>query len=241
MRKLAVGDPHAVHLNVNFKKLGILVRFPVPGGIETRLVPPLDAEEARDLYAACLADLFARVSKLKKVSTTVFFAGEDPGAARDSIPRPYSLVRQSGNRRSDRCDEAFRVLLGGDGDLACLIGSESPDLPLVYLKRAFVKLKHRDVVLGPTFGGGCYLIGLKRQVPGLLEDLPWEEVSLLPEILRRVRSAGLACALLPPWYEVNTPESLSFLDAMLLARGIEKRDRLHSVERVLETIRRRSQ
>ena len=228
-----------VESNVYNRKLGILVRGSREE-IDPPVAPPLSVEQARVLYGAFLTDLFARLSRLKKVSATVFCAGEGPLFARDGIAGAFAVARQPDEGPGARFENAFRALLDREGRHACVMGSESPDLPLVYLKRAYVKLKHRDIVLGPTYGGGCYLIGLKRMVPGLFDDLPWGEPSLLGGMLRRVESAGLSCALLPPWYEVNTAESLSLFETMLLARRIERKDRLPTVERVLESIRTRS-
>lgn len=219
---------------MNHKKLGIILDVP-GGGVGARLA--LLPEQERALRAALLADLFSRLSKLKKVSATLFHAGEDGGAAGVRIPRGYALARQAAGGPADRFESAFRVLLDEDGSLACVIGSQSPDVPLVYLKRAYVKLKHRDVVLGPALGGGLYLIGLKKLVPGLFEGLPWGEPELLGEFLLKVAAADLSCSLLPPWYEVNTPESFSFFETMILARKIEKKERLSAVERVLESMR----
>jgi hypothetical protein len=99
-----------------------------------------------------------------------------------------------------------------------------------------MKLKHRDVVLGPTFDGGCYLVALKRIIPNLFRNVAWGETSALRDALGAVRSNGLSCALLPPWYGVDTVESLSLLKTMVLARKIERKDRLYHVERVLDTI-----
>ena len=229
-------NPIPVETTVYNRKLGIFLQIPVPGEIKTRLARPLTAAEARDLHRAFLADLFARISRLKKISATVFYAGEDTTVIQDLIPSKYPLVPQEGASPAERLENAFRKLLGNEGNVACIIGSKSPDLPLVYLKRAYVKLKHRDVVLGPTFDGGCYLIALKRLIPDLLQDVAWGETGVLGNALGKVQSKELSCALLPPWYDVDTMESLSLLKTMLLARKIEGRDRLRHVERVLDTI-----
>lgn len=222
------------------KKLGIFFHVPAPGDGKTRLVPPLAAPVARDLHRAFVADFFSRISKLKKAPATVFYAGDDATAIQDLIPERCSLARQEGASHSERLENAFRVLLVSEGNVACVVGARSPDLPLVYLKRAYAKLKHRDVVLGPTFDGGCYLIGLQKPIPGLLADVAWNEKSALHEALGKVQSMGLSCALLPPWYEVTTMETLSLLETMLLARKIERRDRLRHTERVLDAIRKTS-
>jgi hypothetical protein len=224
-------------IDVRYKKLGIFVRTPVPGEVKTRLAPPLTPLEACELYRAFLADLFVRLAKLKKVASTVFYTGSDEGALEGLLPARALLVRQDGDSLGERLVNAFRDLIDTDGTPACVIGSDSPDLPLAYIKRAFVKLKHKDVVLGPTLDGGYYLVGLKKSVPEIFQDITWGGPDVLSDTLRRVDRLGLSCGVLPPWYDVDDTESLSLLETMLLARKIERGDRLHRVERVIEAIR----
>jgi glycosyltransferase A (GT-A) superfamily protein (DUF2064 family) len=219
------------------RRLGILLGLSATESVKApSLAPPVPG--ARDLEAALLADLLARLSKLKKIAVIVFHTGGEPRTAKPSAPRGVSFARQDARDPGDRLEDAFRRLLDGAGQ-ACVMGADCPDLPMAYLKRAYVKLKHRDVVVGPTLGGGVYLVGLKRVFPGLFGNLSPRNGELFREMLRRVESSGRSCAVLPPWYEVNA-QSLSLFETMLLARRIEKKDRLHASERVLDTMRRRS-
>lgn len=215
------------------KRLGVFVRVPEVGRVKTRLIPPLTPEQACDLYSAFLSDLFARLAKLKKVAGTVFFAGEGREQLRAIVPGRFELAPQRGATLGERMRNAFEVLLQGGG-YAVLIGSDSPDIPLVYLKRAYLKLKHRDLVLGPAFDGGYYLIGLRRILPSLFDGIGWGTPAVLRQTLEKVRDHGIDCALLPPWYDVDDVGSLSILHSMLLARKIEKADRLHGTERVVD-------
>lgn len=234
------GCPCSIRIenSVYNKKLGILLNVPVHGGPRARPMPPLAESAARDLHRAFVTDLFARISRLKKIPTTVFHEGEDASTLQDIVPGRWPIVLQEGVPESNRIDHALGILLEREGNLACVIGAKCPDLPLVYLKRAYAKLKHRDVVLGPTFEGGLYLVALKRPVSGFLTDIAWNDPTALRGVLDRVQSKRISCALLPPWYDASSMENLSLLEALLLARRIEGRDRLRRVEKVLETMRR---
>ncbi len=218
------------------RKLGIFVKIPEPGAVKTRLVPPLTPVEACNLYGAFLADLFTRLARLKKVDATVFYDGENPDAIEKLLPRRATLARQEGDALGERLENAFRRLLSRECAGACIIGSDSPDLPLVYIKRAYLKLKHRDVVVGPTFDGGYYLIGLKRLIPGLFHGIPWGTTNVFAETVGIAEAERISCAFLPPWYDVDDVSSLSYFETMLMARRLEHRDRLFKVERALEAI-----
>jgi rSAM/selenodomain-associated transferase 1 len=222
-----------------FKKLGIFARVPEAGRVKTRLVPPLSPDEACRLYEAMLRDLFSRLSRLKKTQVTVFYAGDDPEPLRELLPAGttrVSLEAQRGDALGDRLHHAFEHLLESERDVAAIIGSDSPDLPIPYLKRAFLKLKHKDVVLGPASDGGYYLIGLRRPVPGLLDGISWGTEAAFEDTLRQVSDHGLSCSLLPLWYDVDDIHSLALLRSMMIGRRIEKSCRLPHTERFLDTL-----
>ncbi|MFQ5511719.1 MAG: TIGR04282 family arsenosugar biosynthesis glycosyltransferase [Candidatus Krumholzibacteriia bacterium] len=221
------------------RKLGIFVKVPRPGKVKTRLVPPLSPEEACELYGAFLEDLFVRLARLKKIDATVFYAGDDEGALRRLVPEGFDLRRQHGAHLGERLCNAFGHLLGGESGTALIIGSDSPDVPLVFLKRAWLKLKRKDVVLGPSSDGGYYLIGLRKTIDPLFEGVTWGSDVVLEQTLDRIHRNELAFSLLPIWYDVDSPHSLALLQSMLFARRIERRDRLQHTERVLAALNNR--
>jgi rSAM/selenodomain-associated transferase 1 len=214
----------------------VFVKVPVPGEVKTRLVPPLAPDEACELYKAFLKDLFARLKKTKKVSGTVFYTGSDPDILRQIVPDRFQLVRQQGDTLGKRLESAFGLLLEDGASSACIIGSDSPDIPLAYIKRAYLRLKHKDVVFGPACDGGYYLIALKRIIPELFQDIQWSSDKVLKSSLEIVQTQKLTCSLLPVWYDVDDVGSLSLLQTTLLARRIERRDRLVNCEQAIERI-----
>lgn len=220
-----------------FRKLGIFVKIPESGHVKTRLVPPLADEDACQLYDAFLRDLFIRLDKLKKVDVTVFFTGgDDPSTLQEFAPARFRFVAQAGRDLGQRLSSAFAQLLADEGDAAVIIGSDSPDLPLTFVKRAFLKLKRKDVVLGPASDGGYYLIGLTRLRGELFSGPAWGSETVLAETLEIIRSHSLSCSILPLWYDVDDAHTLALLRSMLLGRQIERRDRLHHTERALKQI-----
>jgi len=218
------------------RKLGIFVKIPTPGQVKTRLVPPLEPDQACELYTAFLMDLFARLTRLKKLSGTVFYAGGDPAALEELVPDRYALVAQEGEDLGERMAGAFEEMLAGEGSSAVLIGSDSPDIPLPFVKRAFQKLKNADVVLGPAFDGGYYLIGMKRPIRPVFEGIAWSEPTVMRDTLERIRAANLSLAMLPPWYDVDSADSLALLQTMLAAKRITRSDRLLHTEKVIDRL-----
>lgn len=219
------------------KRLGIFVKSPVVGEVKTRLVPPLDPAGANALYVAFLKDLLPRVRESKFVPT-VFFSGERTAVLESVIPPGSPMVAQKGTDLGARLAAAFDHLLDAPGARAVIIGSDSPDLPIEHVKRAFQKLKHRDVVLGPAMDGGYYLIGLRAPAPALFEQIRWGTSSVLAETIDAVERTGLTLSLLPPWYDVDDARSLELLETLCRARRIAGVPLLRETERVLRAPRR---
>jgi rSAM/selenodomain-associated transferase 1 len=207
----------------------------VAGEVKTRLEPALSAEQARDVYVAFIADFFARLQD-SKYRPTVFLSGERTRELDEVLDPKYPVAAQGDGDLGARLTAAFAGLLRSPGDRAVIVGSDSPDLPLVYLKRAFRSLKHRDVVIGPAIDGGYYLIGLRAPAPAIFRDVHWGTANVLDETLDAIERERLSLALLPPWYDVDDAASLRFLADVNRARRIARQDPLRHCERALAVL-----
>ena len=118
------------------------------------------------------------------------------------------LVTQEGSDLGARMDHAIRSHLPGK---VCIIGSDSPSLPVELVRQAFAALDRSDLVLGPSGDGGYWLVGATRPAPELFSSIAWGTPAVLPETLRRARGA----ALLPFWYDVDDGDDLELLRAHL--------------------------
>lgn len=220
---------------VTQNRLGVMVRVPAAGRVKTRMAAALSPEAACELYRAFLGDLFERLESAR-VRPTIFHDGEPGESMAALLPRPWPLVPQPEGDLGTRMVAAFQHLLAGPASRAVLIGSDSPDLPLIHLRHAFQRLKHRDVVIGPAMDGGYYLIGLRSAAPGLFENISWGEPGVFAQTIAAVRSAGLSLSVLPPWYDVDDAQSLEMLRALCAGRRLGGGVRLPRTERVLSTL-----
>ena len=62
------------------------------------------------------------------------------------------------------------------------------------------------MVLGPALDGGYYLIGCGRRLPPVFEGVRWSTNHVLADTVARLADPSWRLALLPPWYDVDTPE-----------------------------------
>ncbi len=195
--------------------LVIFAKAPVPGQVKTRLCPPLTPDEAATLHGSFVLDMLERTrtaaAKLKlpidrylacaPSSTLVFFKIMEERQA-------VQLLDQVGDDLGARMQETFDRLFARSHPSVMIVGTDVPSLPLDYYKQALALLQTNDLVLGPADDGGYYLIGLKKPVPGLFEQIPWSTNEVLRLTRERADCLGLRTALLPNWSDVDTIQDL---------------------------------
>ena len=97
-----------------------------------------------------------------------------------------------------------------------LFGSDCPALDEEVVRKALHLLHDYDLVLGPTFDGGYYLIGISNayqssNLSALLADTPWGTADVLQQTIARTEAANCSCALLPTLNDIDRPEDLENL------------------------------
>ncbi|MDF0677052.1 MAG: TIGR04282 family arsenosugar biosynthesis glycosyltransferase [Nitrospira sp.] len=229
--------------------LVIFAKAPIPGQVKTRLCPPLTPDEAATLHGSFVIDTLERIkvaaSKLKlpldrylacaPSATHVFFKIMEE---RQSV----KLLDQIGDNLGARMNQAFKTLFAQGYRQVMLMGTDVPTLPLDHVKQALTSLENHDLVLGPAFDGGYYLIGLKRMAPELFVDIPWSTDQVLRLTQKKAAEIGLKVSLISPWRDVDT---LADLEALIEACAAEtnktKNERSFSARTtgVLETLAKR--
>ena len=113
---------------------------------------------------------------------------------------------------------AFKHSFDTGFERTVIIGTDSPTLPLSYIRNAFDVLKEIPVTVGPTFDGGYYLIETFRTgMMTVFDDIEWSTSRVFSQTLARIKMANKQLYILPPWYDVDTPDSLEFLRSHLLS------------------------
>ena len=196
--------------------LVIMAKQPVAEQTKTRLCPPLTPEEAAALYDALLRDTIAIAATLRGVQLAIAFTPPEGLDYFERIcPSTVALLPVSGEDIGDCLNQVLTGLLAEGYTHALALNSDGPTLAASCLQKAITRLDGADVVLGPSEDGGYYLIGLKRPHPELFQDIAWSTARVAAQTLAHAEALGLSVALLPAWYDVDTPEDLDRLKAEL--------------------------
>ncbi len=191
------------------KAVIIFVKYPEPGKVKTRLGKTIGFDLAAELYRLFMLETFEFVRGLQ--ATRVFVAFE-PLEKRDHfeaiVPDGFECFAQQGNDLGERLIHAFEHVFAAGSEHVVAIGSDSPTLPVGYVRQAYSLLRQHDLVLGPAEDGGYYLIGLKQMHSALFRGVPWSSSSVLASTLAAAKKLNLKTAALSTWYDVDDMETL---------------------------------
>ena len=207
----------------------VFVKNPIPGAVKTRLQTRYAPERVAALYTAFVRDVLARAESIDVDRRVIAF---DPPDAESEVralfgggEAQWQYVPQVQDDLGVRMREALVQELGAGASAVVLIGTDIPSLPAYHITQAFDLLRTKDVVLGPSIDGGYYLVGVSRSTPEIFEDVEWSTPSVLSQTIDQVQRAGHRLGLVPPYFDVDTPEELDFLlvhaRATILATGID--------------------
>jgi uncharacterized protein len=205
--------------------MAIMAKAPSAGRVKSRLSPLLSPEEAMDLGRCFLSDMtanLARVARDAQVDPFIAFAPAGSEAAFDAIVAPGTgLVLADGSRAAPpgvvglgRCLlQAAALLFDGGYGAVALLNADSPTLPTsLLLEAARLLLVPRDrVVIGPSFDGGYYLIGIRRVHAELFHAIDWSTEQVAEQTRQRALALGLEVLDLEAWYDVDDAHSLQRL------------------------------
>ncbi len=191
--------------------IALFARAPRPGAVKTRLIPAVGAQTAAALYGAFLRDTCDRVASVSELDPIVWAASDDDARALElGLPVRAQPDADLGERMRAALEHGIEA-----AGRAIVIGTDAPTLPVSILRAAVRALDTAELVLGPACDGGYYLIGARGRVPALGPGVRWSTRHALADTLAR---NPVSAALLPPWYDVDTPEDLRLLRAHLALR-----------------------
>lgn len=197
--------------------LAVFAKPPRAGEVKTRLVPPLRAEEAAELYACLLADVTAAsaeaCARLDLVPYLAVHPAEEAEALCARAPAGFRPLGQRGDDLGERMQAASEDLAAAGHAPVLLRGSDSPALGPATLERAVEALREVDLVLVPDADGGYALVGLARPAPGLFRH-PMSTSRVLEDTLAHARALGLRERCLEPGFDVDRPADLERVEAL---------------------------
>ncbi len=185
------------------RRVIVFSRVPRSGEVKPRLAGALGDAVALAHYRTMLRDTLAVVREAQVqdpvIEAELCIAGDDADGecARLAAAHGFALAAQEGATLGERIGAALSRALR-EGRVPVAVGGDLVSLRARDVHEAFEALRERDVVLGPTEDGGYALVGLRRELARLFDDLPWGEPTLMAVTRRRLHEAGV------PWAQLRT-------------------------------------
>jgi len=194
----------------------VVAKRPAPGKTKTRLTPPLTPAKAAGLYQCFLNDTLDLMRQLPGVQPGLVYLPPGEEEFFQGLAPDFELTLQRGDSLGERLDNATSHYLEAGCQKVVIMDSDSPTLPVEYLRQAFEFLdRETDVVIGPCDDGGYYLIGLKQPAARLFREVQMSTSNVTSDTLALAAAQGLRVRQLPPWYDVDDAASLRRLEAEL--------------------------
>ncbi len=189
------------------RALIVFTREPVPGLTKTRLMPYMSADECAALHKCFLRDIRRQLLRTD-ADILVFYEGDDPAFLRKLWGWKTPMIRQSGEGLGERMRRAVDRVFGMGYTEAVLIGTDLPEMKADCIGKAFDLIGDHDVVLGPTWDGGYYLIGMRRMHPEAFANHSYGGADVLEATVNGLKQAGLSVALTDPCRDIDVPEDI---------------------------------
>jgi hypothetical protein len=195
--------------------LVIMAKAPRPGAVKTRLTPGLPPQVVTAFYRCLLDDTLTLARSLGALEIAIMCPEADVDALALLAGPGVRVVAQRGEGLAAGLTSVFAHFAQGSQRRIIAFNSDSPHLPSAILEDAFAALATHDIVVGPTYDGGYYLVGAKNSHPALFTDDGMGTGSALEQLLGRTRVLELSVSCVDPFYDIDVVEDLFRLAAEL--------------------------
>ena len=203
------------HSREGGRVLVIMAKAPRPGAVKTRLAQNLSVEAVTELYRCLLDDTLALTHSLEGVEVVIMCPASDVEEMARLAGDATTVVAQEGAGLAAALASVFARFAAPRGDRVIAFNSDSPHLPASVLTGAFEMLIAHDVIVGPTYDGGYYLVGAKAAHATLFHGDGMGTNSALDDLLERARRLQLSVGFTEAFYDIDVEGDLTQLAAEL--------------------------
>eukprot|EP00891_Asterochloris_glomerata_P007870 jgi/Astpho2/7870/fgenesh1_pg.00117_%23_62_t len=196
--------------------LVIFARYPWPGKVKSRLAASIGPQAAAEFYKVCAESIFHEAQKSKWPRCEVHFSCSEDLAVMQTWIQQAELDAACFPQIDDpdlgsRMLAALSSAQARGGAKVAIIGTDIPDICAPLLDAAFDALDGHQMVIGPAYDGGYYLLASLVIVKELFQDVTWSTSAVLKETLMQAFAAGITVApgsSLPQLQDIDVCEDL---------------------------------
>jgi rSAM/selenodomain-associated transferase 1 len=191
--------------------LGLFAKWPTAGTVKTRLSADGDPDWSARVARAFLLDTIQRLAVVDARRILAFAPRDRESEFAAVVAGRFDLLPQEEGDLGQRLAAFVQRYLDAGARAVVVVGTDSPTLPVAHVEQAFAELEQSDVVLGPATDGGYYLVGCGATRPPIFEGVAWSTGRVLTDTIATLTDPRWRLAVLPPWYDVDTPDDWAML------------------------------
>ncbi len=181
----------------------IIAKYPEKETVKTRLKGLISDEKRVELYESLLK---LTIQKLKAIPDVDTFLAYAPQSAKEYFSRfGINVISLPSCDLGVNMFHAFKIVFNMGYNKAALVGADIPDLSPLIIQKSFHFSIDNDIVYGPAKDGGYYLVGMKKLIKEIFENVPWSSDMTLKKSLEQASKFG---------YSVGFTEILSDIDTI---------------------------
>ena len=189
----------------NNSALIIIAKYPEKGNVKTR-IQGLSDEQRVALYIRLLNLTMDKLSSIPGVDTFIAFA---PDSTEEYFKRfGVRLIPLHDGDLGIRMYEAFSEVFSDRYQKAALVGADIPDLSESIILNAMDVLSGHDLVFGPAKDGGYYLVGMRKLIKEVFDNVPWSSDQTLEKSLKQSEKFGYSAGFTETLSDIDTGDDV---------------------------------
>lgn len=198
----------------------VFVKYPAPGSVKQRLAQQIGPDAATNIYRQIAEAVVNNTAPQEAADYAVeicFDPKDDKHLVRTWLTSKDRFSAQQGTGLGERMRNAFTYAFESGFKQVILIGSDCPDISRQIILQGFALLQQKDIVIGPAYDGGYYLIGLRQHREDIFQDIEWGTGKVFQQTCDKIKAAGLSVSLLPTLRDVDRVEDLKYYSFLELS------------------------
>lgn len=191
---------------------GLMMKFPEPGRVKTRLAQEVGESAAADVCRRIAEAVLAATAGSQCFGRVVFFSPESRRQEFAAWLQGEVLADQHGDGLGEIMANCLAELFRRGADKAVITGSDIPALDRSILEDAFRLLDTVDLVLGPARDGGYYLAGMRRLHRGIFEGIAYGGSDVFNLTVAAAEREGLRWSTVAVLDDLDTLDDLERLE-----------------------------
>lgn len=177
----------------------IFIKNPELGKVKTRLAKDVGEEKALQIYKALLAHT-RKVSLQVSANRYLFYHEQikNDEWLEEDFKKRLQHEGDLGEKMSDAFDQVLHY-----HNKAIIIGSDCPQISSTIINEAYTYVDDHDLVIGATYDGGYYLLGMKVLNTDIFKGIEWSTDKVFDQTIAKVKKNGLSFHKLPKLSDVD--------------------------------------